>query len=71
MGATPIVQRPPPQVEGGNITIVLDEDEYIRRIEASQFSIIGMLFKSNKTITPSNIELKAKLANAGVWIISI
>lgn len=67
-GATPLVTAPPPQIEGGNLAIVLDEDEYSKGVRANQFSVIGRVLMQRGNSLPNTMELRRKLET--VWGLS-
>lgn len=45
-----LIQTPEPQVEGGNVSVVLDEEEYSKGLEDNQFSALGRLSRQNHRI---------------------
>lgn len=52
------------QVEGGNLILDLDEDDYNQGIEDLQFSVVGYLFLSRTFITLTTMLLREKLSLA-------
>lgn len=62
-----IIQTPPPQV-GGNITVTIDEGEYIKGVQEHQFNVIGRLSIRQGESYLSTMGLRKKLEV--VWGIS-
>lgn len=52
-----------PRIEGGNITVDLDEDECARGVIDNQFSVINHLSMVRKDLVPTTMELRKKLAD--------
>lgn len=59
-----LLQMPLPQLEGGNLTVTVDEEEYSKGIDANKFSLIGR-YVVQKEQTMNTLGLKAKLAE--IW----
>lgn len=53
-----------PRVEGGNVIVDLDDDDYSPGIEELQFSVVGRLFLPRTAAVPTTMNLRAKLSVA-------
>lgn len=53
-----------PRIEGGNVVVEVDEDDYRKGVMELQFSVVGRLFIQKGEIAPTMLELKTKLQNA-------
>lgn len=52
-----------PRVEGGNIVVIVDGEDYNRGVEELQFSIIGRFSLQRNEEMPNTMEIKKKLSN--------
>lgn len=59
--AVPLTQTQPPQIEGGNITVTINEEEYAKGLAENRYNIIGCpsLLIGEESVT--TLGLKKKL----------
>lgn len=58
--AAPITQTLPPQLEGGNLVVTIDEEEYIKGLKESKYNAIGILCMRRGYLPLLTLELKKK-----------
>lgn len=63
--AVPLIKVQPPQLEGGNLTVIIDEGEYMKRVEDNKYNVIGRVNMKKGDPLLSTLELRKKLES--VW----
>lgn len=64
----PLVQTPPPLMEGGNMAMVIDEEENLKGVEENIFNVLGKLSLQRGAEQITTFDLREKLAV--VWGLS-
>lgn len=55
---------PLPRVEGGNLVVDMDEEDFRLGVNELQHSIVGRLFLTKGSNPPTTMELRAKLQSS-------